>query len=127
MYTVDREVFAVKIIHILNFRVKNILPLNGSTMWRVYVYFIFMHLIFAALATGEKYLTAKISQSQVVPQSLVVVAMQFLRSTVHITHSCQQIAHIAQPLAQIIEFTWESLPFLVHTNVPDFSTLMVPP
>ena len=29
---VDREIFAVKIIRVLNFRVKNILSLDGSTM-----------------------------------------------------------------------------------------------
>ena len=34
-------------------------------MKRVYVYLIFAHLIFAAKATGEKFLTVKISQSTV--------------------------------------------------------------
>ena len=31
-YTVDREIFVVKIIHVLNFHVKNISLPNGSTM-----------------------------------------------------------------------------------------------
>ena len=31
-YTVDREIFVVKIIRILNFRVKNISPPDGSAM-----------------------------------------------------------------------------------------------
>ena len=32
MYTVDREIFVVKVIHILNFCVKNISPPDGSAM-----------------------------------------------------------------------------------------------
>ena len=34
--TVDRKIFALKIIHVLNFHVKNISPLDDSTMQHVY-------------------------------------------------------------------------------------------
>ena len=46
--TVEREIFAVKIVHVLNLCVENILQPDDSAMWRVYVYFIFVCLIFAA-------------------------------------------------------------------------------
>ena len=39
IHTVDQEIFAVKIINVLNFRVKDILALNGSTMQHVYIFY----------------------------------------------------------------------------------------
>ena len=65
IYTVDREIFALKIICSLNFRVKSISSLDGSASQRVSAFYFFAHLIFVVPHTDENILTAKFSRSTV--------------------------------------------------------------
>ena len=60
--TVDREIFTVKTIRVLNFHVKNILPPNGSYFIFVRLilppngsYFIFVHLILPPKQLAKKF------------------------------------------------------------------------